>query len=429
MIMRVFYYIPHLLVIITSSCLTLLTGDEYQDFAAARILDCDEALQKVLEASPALKMAETEIQIKMSEGWQVGLLPNPAISFEIDDIGGSNSCRWSDQGEFSITLSQIFELGGKRSARLNLAAANICLAIWSKEILMRDLRSKVMDAVIDVAIAQEKVKLKEAQSKLVEKSLNCALEKVKNGKASLVQQKKSEIAYSTSLLAHHKALGELNCAKRKLSSLWCSGILDYDAVGYPVYEIENPLPLECFDVENNPDVLFARMQVYAAREGYQLERSHRIPDLAVSAGYCLDNDKHNDSSFSLEFSFEIPVFDRNQGNICRASWETWQALYKQQDIETQISTNLIDVYGKWQKSAEIVQKIRKDALKEASEALKYVEQGYNDGKFDCQDYIDAQSNVKDIQDQLIDALAEYHHLKNEMQRLAPKERCDATIDQ
>ena len=56
------------------------------------------------------------------------------------------------------------------------------------------------------------------------------------------------------------------------------------------------------------------------------EEAQSIPDLQVSAGTGGPRD-FSDNSFFVSFSMPIPLFDRNQGNICRASLQAWQAAY------------------------------------------------------------------------------------------------------
>jgi cobalt-zinc-cadmium efflux system outer membrane protein len=66
------------------------------------------------------KTAAVAVAIAMAEArrLQAGMRPNPQASLEIDNAFGSGDYRWMRAAEATLQLSQIFELGGKRGARV-----------------------------------------------------------------------------------------------------------------------------------------------------------------------------------------------------------------------------------------------------------------------------------------------------------------------
>jgi len=384
-------------------------------------LTIPRSIELAFDNSLSLKQAEAEVQMKLADCWQAGLWINPELSIEFDNIGTSSSRPhgWDDH-EATVALSQIFELGGKRTARQNTAAAEACIAIWDREMLKQELKKNVTDAFIDVAALRDKIKVLEAARSNEEESLHCVTEKMNNGKASLIQLKQSKISLSTASIAHRKAIVELSNAERNLSSFLGTINVCVGEISFPIAETNAPNSICEYTnrLDNNPEVAKWRTAVSAARENYGLERANRIPDLEVTAGYCRDNHSR-DSSLLLEMSIVLPIFDRNEANICRSSWETWMAAYKQEEIEKKLLTSVANVHEQLLNGYDIIGYLKSEAVPATQEALKVYEEGYQQGKFECLDVLLAKSKQYEVQLQLIDALTEYHHLKTQMEILSP----------
>ena len=86
-------------------------------------LTLTRALQRALAVNPRLTAAEREVGIAAGRRIQAGAIPNPDLSFELDNALGSGKYRGLDSAETTLQLSQLIELGGKREARV---AAGSC---------------------------------------------------------------------------------------------------------------------------------------------------------------------------------------------------------------------------------------------------------------------------------------------------------------
>ena len=75
-----------------------------------------QALQRALAANPRLTAAERDIGIATGLKVQAGTLPNPELSFELDNALGSGPYKGLRSAETNLQLSQLVELGGKREA-------------------------------------------------------------------------------------------------------------------------------------------------------------------------------------------------------------------------------------------------------------------------------------------------------------------------
>jgi outer membrane protein, heavy metal efflux system len=374
------------------------------------------AYNRVLGYSLSLKVYETEVQVREAKKWQAGIFPNPELSVVGDDLGGSD--RLYDN-EVTVAITQLFELGGKRAARIRMATSEQCIAEWELEIKKIDLFTQLMHAFIDAAAAQEALNLAEEQKKVAEDGLQSAMIKVAHGKVSSIEQKKAEVIHLTSQLTLAKKHTQAELAKKNLASLWGSQTPDFDTVLFPLYDITPPLPFEelVANIWNTPDMAKSDTDVVRACDVVSVEKSYRIPDVAITAGVNKDDEE---TTYSIAVNIPIPIFDRNQGNILRANLEQQQAEFERIDLEQSLKSKLQQLYENLQAAFHEALALKETALSAAEETFRMAQQGYREGKFEYLDMLDARKTLFELKQHYLDVVTEYQHKKADVQRLAGK---------
>jgi outer membrane protein, heavy metal efflux system len=379
---------------------------------AAETLTYSEALQRTLDYSPKLKAFELGIGIKSSEELQVGLHHNPLFSIEYE-TGDKD-----ERVEVTYSLSQVFELGGKHGAEKRFAATQTDAAKWDSEMERLDLILELTHVFIDTIAAQEKMKLAERQLQLEKQRLNCVKEQVQNGKLALLSEKKAEISYCRADIFFKKTQQNFQFSKQKLASLWGFSQPDFEWILYPFFEIFplTPFPeLEC-RLMDAPELGKSLVECEAAYAAVNLEKANRYPDIEVTAGVCTSKG-FSCSSFFVELEMPLPLFDRNQGNVSRAKLQELQVFYLQEQLLLDAKNRLAAVYGEWLAAyheASAFQLITSSSLKMATEGMR---EGYENGKFELLDVVEAEKSSLEVQENCIDAITIYHHKKAEILRL------------
>lgn len=82
--------------------------------AYSQTLTMRDALVRALAANPRLTAAERDVGIATGLKVQAGAVPNPNLSFELDNALGSGPFKGLQSAETTLQLSQLIELGGKR---------------------------------------------------------------------------------------------------------------------------------------------------------------------------------------------------------------------------------------------------------------------------------------------------------------------------
>jgi len=376
------------------------------------------AIGQAIDCSLLLKEADARLQMKLAECWQAGVLPNPAINFEFNEIRLTGQRSPFRELQASFEISQLIELGNKRSARQNVLAAEASAILWETESIKQNLIKTVTGVYADAFTAQMKLNLLKELHQNATNIVECLTEKVKNGKTSPILQRKSILARHAISVDLKKAEATLASVKRQLTLL-CGGSFDcLQQISDPILPITPPRPIEYYlgSICKNTEIAQLEAAQLVSRYNYDLQRANSIPNAIFSTGL------EHDSPFGgcrlcFELGFEIPVFNRNQGNISRAAWEEYSIVYKIQDLERQLTARCQDLYADWIRNYETIELIQMELIPAAQELLQIHSNREASGKEDCLERLEANKDLFDLHLQYIDAVNGFYHLKADMRFL------------
>lgn len=382
-------------------------------------LDLETAWQRVLSCAPAIAAADSGVCALEGEKKQVSTLINPILAIEGENIGVSHPNKNTEPPQTTYTLSQLIEFGGKRSARRALASSMVDVAYWDSQIQRQDLRFALTVAFIEMSIAQEKLKIAQDKQEVACKILETINMQVDGGKISPIQTKKASIAVMAEDLALNEALSELSQAKKKLSLMWGSSCPDFDCVIFELFDCSTPPCQSCIidGLFQTPDFIRAKQMIASAASNLILQKANRVPDVTVTAGYRVFNDSHQ-HGWVVGAAMPLPLFDTNQGNINKAFCEVNQAEFLLDEIERELKEKILITYEKLCASFEASEIIRKGVLSEMLEAVLMTQEGYQKGKFEYMDLLDAQKMLFEMHEKYIATLYDYHLSRAELARLS-----------
>jgi cobalt-zinc-cadmium efflux system outer membrane protein len=181
---------------------------------------------------------------------------------------------------------------------------------------------------------------------------------------------------------------------------------DYDVAGNFEYQ---PLKLNLEDLETRalqlrPDFRAARQGVTAANSQYLLQKADGKRDVTGQINYTHQSAINSASLFG---SIEIPIFDRNQGEIARARYAITQAQQQEEAAQNQTLTDVRDSYEGLQSDDQIVSLFRSGYLNEAKEDRDISEYAYRRGAASLLDFLDAERSYRATELAYRQALASY----------------------
>jgi cobalt-zinc-cadmium efflux system outer membrane protein len=376
------------------------------------VVTLDDAIHLALQHNHSLLAARTTIQQSEAEEVTANLRPDPVLLgdsqflpvFQPDQF---NSTYMDDTAQFDLGVSYLFERGRKRQHRL--AAAKDATAVTRSQVAdaERGLTYNVATQYINVELAESTLALAQQDLKSFQNTVDIAEVRYKDGdigeddllKIKLqMLQFQSDIA--TARLARVQGLSDL----RQLLG-YESVPADYDVA--PSFDYE-PLPgnMEDFEakaLQNRPDLRAAQQGITAANSQFQLQKAIGKRDVTGQVSYT--HLEYNDLSFFGQM--QLPIFDRNQGEIARAGYAVTQAQEQEKFAQEQVLTDVRDAYENLRSNDQIVGLYRSGYLKEAQDSRDINAYAYQRGAASLLDFLDAERSYRSVQLGYRQALASY----------------------
>lgn len=381
-------------------------------------LGLEAAIDKALQGSPALASARASLSAAEGTERQAGLLSNPEIGIEAENLAGSGPYRGTDSAEYTYNLSQKIEIGGKRGSRRGVAGAERAATGKGLQAARLDIIRDVTMAYGEVLAAEEKLKLVEARESLAQEVLANVGQRVGAARDPLIYKNQAEVALATTVLERRKSQRDLQLAKRKLAAFWGDGAL-IEPLDPAILEVTaEPQALETYQARlgDNPDLQRFNAMRDARAATLRLEKAQGIPDPTLSVGL-RDFRESREHAMMVGVSLPIPVFDRNQGNIARAGADVIQAEQEARKARLEAEQALHEAWQDWQSAHAEATELQKRIVPSAEEALKLSRQGYERGRFSFLEVLNAQRTLAEAQEQQVNAEQRQLNAKATVERL------------
>ena len=391
-----------------------VVGEEALQTAAtapATPLSLTKAIELALEGSPEVPAATRQWEATEGQVLQGRARPNPELAYSLEDARSRTRTQ-------SWQLNLPVELGGKRAARTKAAEKSREQAQAQLNELKAALRANVAAAYFDVLTAQERLVLAKDSVALAKSSTDTVAKRVAAGKVSPVEESKARVAEAGIRVELAQAASEQRNALSRLFALLGKieapfTVLEGKAENLP------PVPkladLQSL-ISSSPAVVLARIEVDRRKALTDLEQSKRVPDITVSAGIQRSNEtQRNILLFGV--SVPLPVFDRNQGNLLEALKLEDKARDELQGATVRLHSEVAQAQERLSTIAAEVQSLRQDVLPGAKSAYDAATIGFENGKFNFLEVLDAQRTYFTAKSQYLKALGEAHRAAADVDRL------------
>ena len=366
-----------------------LTGVSY-----SQTLSLQTALQRALAANPRLTAAERDVGIASGQRIQAGALINPEVSYEQDNSLGSGAYRGTRSAESTLQISHLFELFGKREARMAVGQAGVDTAEIQRKAIRLEVLSETAVAYLSVLGAQRRIQILDEQVAQIDRITPLLQRRVEAGASSQAETGRAEVASSLVKADRERVRSLLASARRELAVLMGDTAPKFSAVSGRLDATGRPPSFGAVvaAIDANPQ-LVRWTAVYAQRNAELLQaRLRPYPDLRVGAGWRHYNETA-DNAVRLSISAAIPVFDQNQGNILSAQ----ESLAKTR-AEREANRNALIViagraYDSLQGALRELAILRETAIPKSRQASDAILEGYGQGRFSLLEVLDAQASV------------------------------------
>lgn len=380
-----------------------------------------DAVDIALKNNPSLKVFKYEIATLEGIKSQAGLLPNPEAEFEAENFLGGNELNGFTGAEYTLSASYLFELGGKRGSRINLADREINSAQSNYELSQLEIIAQVKTAFFALSKIQHQINLQMQFIQINDEILKTISERVKAGKTSPAEESKVKVALVNSRLELQQFQRDYLSTQTKLNSLlgtsgrnFVSLTSLYDTLFSP------PDKKEILqEIENIPSVKILNDETNIRKAQLELEEALAIPDLTASLGVRYLNELKT-NSLVAGVSIPLPLFNRNQGSIQSAEVKIQQMEEIINAQKLAVIESLTASYNNLLNAYNNVVQFRENILPESENAYEITKQGYLQGRFGFIDLLDAQRTLFDTQANYLLELSDYYEAIIEIEKITGK---------
>ena len=310
--------------------------------------------------------------------------------------------------EFDVGGGYTFERGGKRKARINAARDATAVTRSQVKDTGRSLTFNVAQQFVAVLQAKANLDLADQDLASFRKTVDLSSSQYKAGAISegnLLKIKLQLLQFQTDVSAAKLALTQSLLSLRQLMGFE-SVPPDYDVVGELAYSPlhGNQEDLQALAIRQRPDLQAAQLGVAASQSQYQLAKANRARSLTTTFTYTHVATLNN---MGFAANIEIPVYDRNQGEIARTHYAITQANELQTAASETVLTDVANAYQTLKVNDEIVQLYASGYLKQAQDSPDISEYAYKRGAASLLDFLDAERSYRATQLAYRQSLANY----------------------
>jgi len=340
---------------------------------------------------------------------QAAARPNPQVELELEDFTGSGSYSSFGESQTTLSVSQRLELGGQRRHRIEVAAreTGVEKARGSQELVRAEVAAKQEFA--SLLARRERVGIAADGERLAGEVLADAKRRADSGAGSTVDAERALVAVATASLEVSQAERDVVVTAQRLAGLWGGLAAEADCIGGKLTRpSERPAPQASPIAHGGaPSVVIAEAEVEARRADVAKARADSSPDLAIAAGV-----RHlagpDDVSLVTGLQVELPLFDRNAGNVTAAEQRLFAAQARARLAHDEAATRDVRLREAVDAARERATSLATKVIPSAERAFGAISRAWRDGAVSSLEVLDARRTLVSLRLEQVDALAEFH---------------------
>jgi cobalt-zinc-cadmium efflux system outer membrane protein len=373
----------------------------------------DQALQLGSEHNHALKAARTLINQSQAQEITANLRPNPVLLWDAQFLpifqpSAFSSSYINETAQHDLGISYLFERGKKRQNRLQAARDQTAVQRYLVADAERNLKLSISQQFIAALLAESTLEFAERDLKSFSQTVEISEARYKAGDISegdYLKIKLQLLQFQTDVSAARLAKAQALVSLRELLG-YESVPADYDVAGELAYQPleKNVEDLQAMALRERPDLRAAQQGVAAAKSQLSLAQANGKRDVTGSFVY---DHLNGLNTASLFFNVQLPIFDRNQGEIARTRYGITQAQESETAASEIVLGDVKSTYEGVRANDQVVQLYRTGYLDQSKQSRDISEYAYRRGAASLLDYLDAERSYRSTQLAYRQSLASY----------------------
>jgi cobalt-zinc-cadmium efflux system outer membrane protein len=388
---------------------SILTSNDGHSNNIATSLTLDDAIELSLKYNPRLKAAGFEKHARKAAIRQASVFPNPELTTDVENISGSGSLQGTRSAEYTVGLSQDFEMGGKRTKRKELAESLFDVSVSSLATEQLDVIRLTSERFYSVLANQHRIGVSDSLLIVAKRFSDSVSRRREAGKVSPLEERRANILLANAQLHNEEARRRLTASWNDLREMWADIPNDATVVEGDLEEIIEVPPLQSLlgSIDQHPEVERSQSLIDYSRSKERLERAVSIPDVNLTVG-ARRIQELGATGITASLSLPLPLFNRNRGSIAEAQFESEATTALAHATLVGLQTKLKNLHAEVLSAKSEATLFGKGVVIDAMTNMVATVAGYESGKFDLLTVLDAQRVLFEISNHYVDALGRYH---------------------
>ncbi len=340
----------------------------------------EELEAMALAKNPTLARAKANVQVSAGLARQAGLYPNPAVGYYGDEIRGG----YTGGGKQGGFISQTIVTAGKLNAARQVARSLTQQAQTSGEEQKLRIVNNVRCSFYEVLAGQRLVDVKERLTKLAADAVQTAHQLANVGQADGPDILQAEVEQQQMEVSLRVAQRHLQAAWRMLAAVAGNPSLpqsrvEGDLENFPDLDYDEWLATTLRD---SPEVKMAQQRIEQYEASLIQAKKVPIPDLQLSANLTQNNEPlettHRPIGLNggVQIGVQIPLFNRNQGNVSAAKYEVEGAKQELARVKLQLARDTASAFRDYDSARVTARQYKTAMLPRAEQAYRLYQANY-----------------------------------------------------
>ncbi|MFO1387988.1 TolC family protein [Cellvibrio sp.] len=387
--------------------------------ASGSKLSLRDAVTATLAQNPQLSSFQFRRQALEGELQTAALRPALRVGATVENAAGTGDYSGTKSAEVTLALSSIIELGDKREARMGVVTERQQGLAVQQRIIELDLLSEVTRRFIDVATAQQQLGLRQSTLSLATETTASIKRRVDAGNTPDAELARAQANQSRTAIELKQAELNFDAARIKLSAMWGTTEPTFTSVNADLLSTGDSLPLNelLTQLSDSPDILLFANEARLRDAEVRLALSQRKADLEWNAGVRrLQASKDS----AVVVGVTVPLFgsSRAAGEVATARANRLSVDNEREVALLQMRAQLAGLYQERQAALFEIKSLRNDVIPQLKKAVSGTRAAFDKGRYGYLELSTAQRELLEAESALIDAAANAHLLRAEIERLS-----------
>jgi len=347
-ILRMFMTLCCAIVIISNACAQATAQDTLS-------LNLAQAEQQFLQKNLTLLAGHYNVNADRALIDQAKVWDNPVLSTDQNVYANGNffnhgkDVYGQPQGQIYIQLSQLIRTAGKRSKQIDMAVTNAEMSELQLQDVLRNLKYQLRTDYFTISQLYSIQQIYNQELQEMNRLLTGMEAQLKAGNIAQREYLRVQalvISLQQDITENNRDLSNSEAELKTLLQVTGNTFIKpADSLAFPTFRPPALDQLVAAAKVNNAAFRLQQKQVLYQQQNLAYQKALRSPDVTVGPEYDRASN-YAPNYVGLALSLPLPVFNKNKGNIKAAEFSIQQEQTSAQQLETELSNNVVNAYNK-----------------------------------------------------------------------------------